>query len=52
LVPLDPPMLDVFRAHRQETGWIAGLVFASVDGTMLDRNNVRKRGHAAAAKAA
>ena len=33
------------RRHRAASGRIAGLVFPSVTGTHLDRNNLRRRGH-------
>ena len=40
-----PALVEMLRRHRASSGRIAGLVFPSVAGTHLDRNNLRRRGH-------
>lgn len=54
-VVVAPYLLDVLRDHRHEQaegGRLSKLVFTSPTGAMLNRHNVRRRGHGAAVKAA
>jgi integrase len=54
-VAIDPYLLDLLRQHRSAAardGELAKLVFRSPTGRMLDRHNVRRRGHDAALRRA
>ena len=54
-VLLAPYLVEVLREHRSgqaKAGEISKLVFTSPEGCMLDRHNVRRRGHDAALQAA
>lgn len=54
-VVVDPYLLDLLHQHRSAAardGELAKLVFRSPTGRMLDRHNVRRRGHNAALRRA
>ncbi len=51
-VAIDSGLVEVLRRHRVTSGGAAGLVFRSKTGEVLDADNVRRRGHLAALKAA
>jgi integrase len=55
VVMIAPYLIELLRDHRSRQasdGQLTRLVFLSPQGSMLNRDNVRRRGHAAAVKAA
>jgi integrase len=52
VVMIDPELGRVLREHRITSQRVSGLVFASRAGTMLNRDNVRRRGHQTALRSA
>ena len=52
VVMIDPELGRVLREHRIASQRVSGPVFASRAGTMLNRDNVRRRGHQAALRSA